>query len=45
VRSKLWPVVGFLSPGAPEPSAFLVAAFLEGLKEAAYVAGKNVSIE
>jgi putative ABC transport system substrate-binding protein len=39
------PVVGFLSPGVPEPSSFLVAAFLEGLKEASYVAGKNVTIE
>jgi putative ABC transport system substrate-binding protein len=39
------PVVGFLSPGTPEPSSFLVAAFLEGLKEASYVAGKNGTIE
>ena len=26
--------VGFLSPGSPEPSSFLLAAFREGLKEA-----------
>jgi ABC-type uncharacterized transport system substrate-binding protein len=39
------PVVGFLSPGFPEPSSFLVAAFGGGLKEASYVAGQNVAIE
>jgi hypothetical protein len=39
------PVVGFLSPGSPEPSSFLVAAFREGLKEATYVEGKNVTIK
>ena len=39
------PVVGFLSPGLPEPSSFLVAAFREGLKEASYVEGQNVIIE
>jgi len=39
------PAVGFLSPGSPEPSSFLVAAFREGLKETSYFEGKNVSIE
>jgi putative tryptophan/tyrosine transport system substrate-binding protein len=39
------PVVGFLSPGLPEPSSFLVAVFREGLKEASYVEGQNVTIE
>ena len=39
------PVIGFLSPGLPEPSSFLVAAFREGLKEASYVEGQNVIIE
>jgi ABC-type uncharacterized transport system substrate-binding protein len=39
------PVVGFLSPGLPEPSSFLVAAFREGLKEASFVEGQNVTIE
>jgi putative tryptophan/tyrosine transport system substrate-binding protein len=38
-------LVGFLNPGSPEPSSFLVAAFREGLKNASYVEGKNVSIE
>jgi putative ABC transport system substrate-binding protein len=37
-------VVGFLSPGSPEPSSFLVAAFSEGLKQA-NIEGKSVSIE
>jgi hypothetical protein len=36
---------GFLSPGLPEPSSFLVAAFREGLKEVSYIEGKNVIIE
>jgi putative tryptophan/tyrosine transport system substrate-binding protein len=39
------PVVGFLSPGSPESSSFLVAAFREGLKEATYIEGKDVTIE
>src|SRR5436309_926367 len=39
------PVIGFLSPGLPEPSSFLVAAFREGLKEASYVEGQNVTVE
>jgi putative ABC transport system substrate-binding protein len=39
------PVVGFLNPGSPEPSSFLVAAFREGLKEASYFEGQNVTIE
>src|SRR6476620_9003253 len=37
--------VGFLSPGSPEPSSFLLEAFREGLKEASYIEGKNVTIE
>jgi ABC-type uncharacterized transport system substrate-binding protein len=39
------PVVGFLNPGSPEPFAFMVAAFREGLKGAGHVEGQNVSIE
>jgi putative tryptophan/tyrosine transport system substrate-binding protein len=39
------PVVGFLSPGSPESSSFLVTAFREGLKEATYIEGKDVTIE
>jgi putative ABC transport system substrate-binding protein len=37
--------IGFLSPGSPEPSSFLLEAFREGLKEASYFEGKNVTIE
>jgi putative ABC transport system substrate-binding protein len=37
--------VGFLSPGSPEPSSFLVTAFREGLAEVGYIEGKNVTIE
>jgi putative tryptophan/tyrosine transport system substrate-binding protein len=39
------PVVGFLSPGAPEARAHLVAAFRKGLSETGYVEGRNVAIE
>ena len=39
------PVVGFLNPGSPEPFAFMVTAFHEGLKKASYVEGQNVRIE
>jgi putative ABC transport system substrate-binding protein len=39
------PVVGFLNPGSPEPFSFLAAAFREGLKEASYIEGQNVTIE
>jgi putative tryptophan/tyrosine transport system substrate-binding protein len=44
-RAQQTTLVGFLSPGSPEPSSFLVAAFREGLKNASYIEGKNVSIE
>ena len=39
------PVVGFLSSRAPGESAALVAAFRQGLAEAGYVEGQNVSLE
>src|SRR5262249_17352300 len=39
------PVVGYLDPGAPETTAYLVAAFRKGLSEAGYVEGRNVAIE
>ena len=39
------PVVGFLSSRAPGESADLVAAFRQGLAEAGYVEGQNVSLE
>ena len=36
------PVIGFLSPGSPNEG--LLRGFREGLKEAGYVEGENVSI-
>ncbi|MBI3371986.1 MAG: ABC transporter substrate-binding protein [Betaproteobacteria bacterium] len=39
------PVIGFLSSRSPGESAHLVAAFREGLREAGYVEGQNVTIE
>jgi putative ABC transport system substrate-binding protein len=43
-QQKATPVIGFLSGTSPGPTAPLVAAFLEGLSEAGYVAGQNVAI-
>jgi putative tryptophan/tyrosine transport system substrate-binding protein len=39
------PMVGFLNIGAPEERAWAVAAFLQGLKEAGFVEGRDVLIE
>jgi putative tryptophan/tyrosine transport system substrate-binding protein len=39
------PMIGLLRSTSIERSAHLVAAFLQGLKEAGYVEGQNVSIE
>ena len=39
------PVVGYLSVGAPESSAYLVTAFRQGLSEGGYVEGKNLAVE
>jgi putative tryptophan/tyrosine transport system substrate-binding protein len=39
------PVVGFLNGASPEGYAPYVAAFRQGLKEAGYVEGQNVTIE
>ena len=39
------PVVGYLSPASPGPSAPYVAAFRQGLSESGYVEGQNVAIE
>src|SRR5436190_2423972 len=39
------PVVGYLSQGTPEASAYLLSAFRRGLGEGGYDEGKNVAIE
>jgi len=39
------PVIGFLSGGSPDPFAYLVRAFRQGLSETSYVEGHNVAIE
>ncbi len=44
-QQAIIPVVGYLSQGAPEASAYLVAAFRKGLSEGGYDEGKNVAIE
>jgi putative tryptophan/tyrosine transport system substrate-binding protein len=44
-QQPMMPLVGFLNPGLPEPSSFVVMAFREGLKKASYVEGQNVTID
>ena len=39
------PSVGFINGGSPDGSAYLAAAFRQGLKETGFVEGNNVSIE
>jgi putative ABC transport system substrate-binding protein len=39
------PVVGFLGNGSPNSDAFVVAAIRQGLKDAGYVEGQNVTFE
>jgi putative ABC transport system substrate-binding protein len=45
IAQQKLPVVGFLNPTSPEIWRVPLAAFLEGLRQAGYVDGKNVKIE
>src|SRR6516164_3139761 len=44
-QQQAMPVVGWLSTRAPGEGAYLLAAFRQGLKEAGYVEGQNVTLE
>jgi putative ABC transport system substrate-binding protein len=44
-QQQQMPVVGYLSPHLPGPSAPLTGAFRQGLKDSGYVEGENVTIE
>src|ERR1700745_206396 len=44
-QQKAMRVICYLSSVSPGPSAHLVAAFRQGLSEAGYVEGQNVTIE
>jgi putative ABC transport system substrate-binding protein len=39
------PVVGLINAGVPDPAAYRVSAFRQGLSEAGYVEGQSVAIE
>jgi putative tryptophan/tyrosine transport system substrate-binding protein len=44
-QQKAMPIIGFLGVSSPGPTAPYVAAFEQGLSEAGWVEGKNVTIE
>jgi putative tryptophan/tyrosine transport system substrate-binding protein len=44
-QQSAMPVIGFLSGESPDTSAYLVAAFRQGLNETGFVEGRNVTIE
>ena len=39
------PVIGYLGPGSSESEAFRATAFRQGLNEASYVEGQNVTVD
>ena len=44
-QQKAMPVIAYLSGGSPGPSAPFLTAFLQGLGDAGYIEGQNVTIE
>jgi putative ABC transport system substrate-binding protein len=44
-QQPMMPLIGFMSGRSPEDSEHLVAAFREGLGEAEFIEGRNVTIE
>jgi ABC-type uncharacterized transport system substrate-binding protein len=44
-QQPVMPVIGFLSGGSPDPFAYLVRAFRQGLSATGYVEGQNLTIE
>jgi putative ABC transport system substrate-binding protein len=44
-QQPVMPVVGFLSPGSADTTAYMVDGLRRGLAEAGYVEGRNVAIE
>jgi putative tryptophan/tyrosine transport system substrate-binding protein len=44
-QQKAMPVIGWLSPGSPDPHEPRVAGFYQGLGQTGYVEGQNVAIE
>jgi putative ABC transport system substrate-binding protein len=44
-QQQTLPVIGFLGPLSPESDAYRVEGFRQGLNEAGYVEGKNLTID
>jgi ABC-type uncharacterized transport system substrate-binding protein len=44
-QTQATPIIGFMSGRSPDDAAHLVAAFLEGMREAGFIEGQNIAIE